>query len=210
MNRHDVAEVQQRRGFWLRTLHRWHWISAAIALAGMLLFAITGITLNHAGRIESAPRTTHRTAVLPPPLRVALGLREDGNAPLPAAVAQRLDTEFGIALRGRDAEWSAEEVYVSFPSPGADAWLSIDRESGEVEYERTDRGWIAYFNDLHKGRNAGPAWGLFIDAFALACVVFSITGLCLLQLHAGQRPGTWPWIGLGAVLPVLIALLLVH
>jgi hypothetical protein len=36
------------RSFWLKHLHRWHWISAAACLVGMLLFAATGITLNHA------------------------------------------------------------------------------------------------------------------------------------------------------------------
>ncbi|MGO4778993.1 PepSY-associated TM helix domain-containing protein, partial [Lysobacter sp. 2RAB21] len=35
-----------RRSFWLKTLHRWHWISAAVSLIALLLFSITGITLN--------------------------------------------------------------------------------------------------------------------------------------------------------------------
>lgn len=206
----DVASAQRRRGFWLRTLHRWHWISAAVSLAGLLLFAATGVTLNHAAQIEAKPDTEHRTATLPPPLLAALGTRDAGEAPLPAKVERWLDGELGIALRGRQGEWSPEEIYLSLPSPGADAWLSIDRDSGAIEYERTDRGAIAYLNDLHKGRNAGPAWAWFIDVFALACVVFSITGLCLLQMHARQRPGTWPWVGLGLLLPVLLALLFVH
>lgn len=206
----DVATAQRRRGFWLRTLHQWHWISAALSLAGLLLFALTGITLNHAAQIEAQPRSERRIATLPPPLRAALGTRDDGEAALPAKVEDWLDAELDIALRGRNGEWSPEEVYLSLPTPGADAWLSIDRESGAVEYERTDRGWIAYLNDLHKGRNAGPAWRWFIDLFALASLVFSITGLCLLQLHARQRPGTWPWVGLGLLLPVLITLLFIH
>lgn len=206
----DVASAQRRRGFWLRTLHRWHWISAAVSLAGLLLFAATGVTLNHAAQIEAKPDTEQRTATLPPPLLAALGTRDAGEAPLPAKVERWLDAELGIALRGRQGEWSPEEIYLSLPSPGADAWLSIDRDSGAIEYERTDRGAIAYLNDLHKGRNAGPAWAWFIDIFALACVVFSITGLCLLQMHARQRPGTWPWVGLGLLLPVLLALLFVH
>jgi hypothetical protein len=206
----DVASAQRRRGFWLRTLHQWHWISAAVSLAGLLLFAATGVTLNHAAQIETKPRTEQRTATLPPPLLTALGTREEGEAALPAKVERWLDAELGIALRGRQGEWSPEEIYLSLPSPGADAWLSLDRDSGAIEYERTDRGAIAYLNDLHKGRNAGPAWAWFIDVFALACVVFSITGLCLLQMHARQRPGTWPWVGLGLLLPVLLALLFVH
>jgi uncharacterized protein len=42
------ARQQARRSFWLRQLTQWHWISAAISLIGMILFAATGITLNHA------------------------------------------------------------------------------------------------------------------------------------------------------------------
>lgn len=96
------------------------------------------------------------------------------------------------------------------PSPGGDAWLSIDRDSGAVEYEATTRGWVSYFNDLHKGRNAGPAWGWFLDVFAAACLVFCITGLFLLHLHARQRRMTWPLVGLGLMIPLLIALILIH
>ena len=107
-------------------------------------------------------------------------------------------------------EWSADEIYLSLPRPGGDGWLSIDRASGEVEYEVTRRGAVAYLNDLHKGRNAGPVWGWFIDVFALACLVFSITGLFLLKFHAARRASTWPLVALGLVLPVLLALIFIH
>lgn len=206
----DVLAGQQRRGYWLRVLHQWHWISAAICLVGMLLFAVTGITLNHAARIEASPRVAHGTAVLPPELLRGLPAREEGHAPLPVAAAEWIDAELGLAVGARQAEWSPEEVYVSMPGPGRDAWLSIQREDGTIEYERTDRGWISYLNDLHKGRNTGPAWGWFIDLFALACIVFTVTGLLLLQLHARQRRTTWTWVGLGLLVPVLLALLFIH
>jgi len=88
--------------------------------------------------------------------------------------------------------------------------VRIDRHTGEAEYEDTDRGWISYLNDLHKGRHTGAAWSWFIDAFALACLVFSITGLFILQMHARVRPSTWPLVGLGLVLPVLLAILFIH
>ncbi len=123
---------------------------------------------------------------------------------------QWLDTQLGIAIGVRPAEWSAEEIYLSLPRPGGDAWLSIDRETGAVEYESTSRGAVSYLNDLHKGRNAGPAWGWFLDLFAVACLVFCITGLFLLHLHARQRRMTWPLVGLGLMIPLLIALLLIH
>ncbi|WP_434027538.1 PepSY-associated TM helix domain-containing protein [[Pseudomonas] boreopolis] len=206
----DHATARQRRGFWLRTLHQWHWISSAICLAGMLVFAATGLTLNHAARIEAKPTVTNRQATLPAPLLRALDGPEDGHAPLPREVVAWLDRELSVSLGRRQAEWSGDEIYLSMPAPGADAWLSIDRASGAVEYEATDRGWISYFNDLHKGRNAGPAWSWFIDLFAVACLVFCVTGLFLLQMHARQRRMTWPLVGLGLLVPLLIALLLIH
>jgi hypothetical protein len=206
----DPGTHQQRRGFWLRTLHQWHWISSAVCLVGMLLFAVTGITLNHAAKIEGSPEIANRTLALPAPLLQSLGSRDEGNAPLPGAVADWLDGELDTAIGTREAEWSEDEIYLSMPGPGADAWLSIQRADGAVEYERTERGWISYLNDLHKGRNAGPAWGWFIDVFAIACVVFTVTGLFLLQMHARQRRMTWPWVGLGLLVPVLLALLFIH
>jgi len=206
----STVQQQQSRGFWLRTLHQWHWISSAVCLIGMLLFAATGITLNHAAKIEASPQVVNRQLELPAALLGQLGDRTDGTAPVPRAAARWLDGELGIAIGRRPAEWSPEEIYLSMPSPGGDAWLSIDRESGAVEYESTSRGWVSYFNDLHKGRNAGPAWGWFLDIFAMACLVFCITGLFLLHLHARQRRMTWPLVGLGLMVPLLIALLLIH
>ena len=57
-----------QRAYWLKKLHEWHWISSAICLIGMLLFAVTGITLNHAGQIESKPSVVSRDAQMPPAL----------------------------------------------------------------------------------------------------------------------------------------------
>ena len=102
------------------------------------------------------------------------------------------------------------ELYLGLPRPGGDAWLTLDLGTGELFYESTDRGWIAYANDLHKGRHTGLAWSWFIDLFAGVCVVFSLTGLWLLQRQARTRPSTWPLTGLGLLVPVLIALLFIH
>lgn len=178
----------------------------------MLLFAITGITLNHAGRIEARPRVELKLASLPDALSGPLKVQaEDADkAPLPAPVQDWLHTEFDLRVDALQAEWSPEEIYLSLPRPGGDAWLSIDLETGDAKYEVTDRGWIAWLNDLHKGRHTGPVWSWFIDLFAVACVVFCLTGLVLLQMHARQRPGTWPVVGLGLLLPLLIALLFIH
>lgn len=194
---------------WLGTLRQWHWISSALCLVGMLLFAITGITLNHAAQIEASPRITEHQAHLPDALRTML-LAGSPDAGLPAQLRAWLENELNIKLADHGAEWTDGELYIALPRPGGDAWLSLELESGELLYESTDRGWVSYLNDLHKGRNTGAAWSWFIDIFAVACVVFSVTGLLLLQRHAAGRPITWPLVGLGLVVPVLLALLFIH
>lgn len=204
---------QTRRAFWLKQLHQWHWVSSALCLIGMLLFAVTGITLNHAAQIESKPQVTERRENLPAPLQAALaGIDPDARPapPVPDALADWLKGEMGITAAGRVPEWSGDELYISLPRPGGDGWVSIDRSTGEVLHEVTDRGWVSYFNDLHKGRNTGTAWSWFIDIFAIACLVFCLTGLFLLQMHARNRPTTWPMVGLGLVAPLLLMILLIH
>ena len=118
--------------------------------------------------------------------------------------------EFGVDVSGASPEWSDEELYLSAPGPGRDAWVSIDRTSGAARFETTDRGWIAYFNDLHKGRNTGIAWTLFIDVVAAACVFFGLTGLVLLWIQARQRTSTWPLVGGGVAVLVALMIFLAH
>ena len=201
---------QKRRAYWLKTLHQWHWISSAVCLVAMLGFAITGITLNHAAQISADPVVSTDKATLPAPLLATLAKPASDSAPLPHAVADWLASKLDVRVGATPGDWSDDEVYLALPRPGGDAWLSIDRHSGAVETEVTDRGWISYFNDLHKGRNTGAAWPWFIDAFAVACVVFAGTGLFLLQLHSRHRPGTWPVVTLGLVIPVVLVLLFIH
>ena len=207
----------RRRAYWLKTLHEWHWVSSAICLVGMILFSVTGFTLNHAGQIEAKPAVTTHNGTVDDALRARLEQQlpaaakaQQGKAPLPAELQAWLRKQWDIDTAGREAEWSDDEIYLSLPRPGGDAWLRLSLPEGEVEYERTDRGWLSYFNDLHKGRNTGAAWSWFIDIFAAATLVFSVTGLFILKMHAGNRPFTWPMVGMGLVVPVLLALLFIH
>ena len=224
-------------------MHQWHWISAAISLAGLILFAITGITLNNAALFEGQPVTTRHEITLPPEVHTGLtawanpaasdasrdmpqletttsAARESAStstptAPKPAStlpllLENWLDQALGIRIAGRPVEVSAEEIYISLPEPGGDAWLAIDMATGELEYERIHRGIVAYLNDLHKGRHSGTVWSWFIDLIAIACVIFAITGLFLLKIHGKNRPMTWPLTGTGIVIPAAIMLFLVH
>lgn len=200
-----------RKTFWLKQLHSWHWISSAISLVGLLLFAFTGITLNHAGEITAEPVTAEKAVQLPLALipRIAPRAGEPAKAPLPAEVASYIASQYPTRAKG-EAEYSADEIYLPLPRPGGDGWIAIDRASGAVTSEITDRGWIAWLNDLHKGRNSGTAWKWFIDVFSVACFLFALTGLILLWLHSKRRPSTWPLVGAGLAIPAILAIFFIH
>jgi len=199
----------RRRMLLYRTMHSWHWISAAICLAGLLLFCITGITLNHAAAIAASPKVIKKTLGLPEPLRASLAAGKEGDA-MPDPLADWIEDEFDIDTDGADVEWSPEELYVSAPGPGRDAWVMFDRSSNQASSEVTERGWLAYFNDLHKGRNTGLVWKLFIDLVAGACLFFALTGLVLLWIQARQRTSTWPLVSLGVAVLVVLMILFAH
>lgn len=200
----------------LKAILPWHWISSALTLAGLLVFALTGITLNHAGAIESQPVVRSGEVTLTAVQRAVLEREAPAGqggvrAALPDELIARWQAEFALSGgEGALAEWSAEEVYLALPRPGGDAWLRIDRRSGRLEWEDSDRGWIAWLNDLHKGRHTGAVWSAFIDVFAAACVLAAVTGLLLLALHARRRPSTWPLVVAGLALPALLAVWAAH
>ena len=210
----DKAAAKKRasaRAWWLRQVRTWHWISSAVCLVGMLAFAVTGITLNHANAIPAKPVVTARTAELTPALRAELAAGPaEGKAPIPPTVRAFVAERTGARPTAAAAEWTPEEVHLDLPRPGGDGWISVDRASGKVETEKTTRGALSLLNDLHKGRNAGPTWGWFLDVFAGACVLFCLTGLWLLYLHSHARRSTWPLVGAGLVIPVLLVILFIH
>lgn len=207
----------RRRAYWLKTLHEWHWVSSALCLIGMILFSVTGLTLNNASLIEAKPKITSLRATVDDAMRARLEQQAaevrratKGKAALPTELQDWIRKTWQVDTGTDEAEWSDDEIYLSLPRPGGDAWLRLSLPDGEIEYERTDRGWISYLNDLHKGRHTGAAWSWFIDIFAAAALVFSITGLFILKMHAGNRPFTWPMVGMGLVIPALLALLFIH
>lgn len=205
----DAAGLQ-RRAIWFRVLMKWHWISSALCLIGMLFFASTGITLNNADFFESAtPVITRHSATLPPEILLQANATGQGTV-LPEAVQSWVRTSWNITLSPKAVDWRSDEIFVDLKRPGVDAWLSIDRKSGAIQYEADDRGWVAFFNDLHKGKNAGQVWSWVINLLGMGCLVFSVTGLLILQIHAKSRWTIWPVTGLGLVLPLLAILLFVH
>ena len=198
-----------KSGFWRNQLRQWHWISSAISLMGLLLFSVTGFTLNHATQIEAAPKITKVERQVPQATLTGLA-SVTANTPLTLVQAKAIRSATGVDVRDATVDADEDGIYLTLSAPGVDSTLEISRIDGHATYERTDRGLVAVLNDLHKGRHAGPVWSLFIDVLALACFVFALSGLGLLWLYSRNRRITWPLVALGAGLPFIIFMLFVH
>ena len=200
------------RDAWLRLTMQWHWVSAALALVGMLFFATTGITLTNAGFFESGkPVVTRLDASLPAAVLADVNqLAAASSQTLPASLTAWVRSTWSMTLHPKNVEWQDEEVFIDLKRPGVDAWLSIDRKNGAVQYEANDQGWIAFFDDLHRGKNTGPIWSWLVTAFGACCVIFSLTGLAILQIRAKSRWQVWPAVGFGLLVPTVLILVFVH
>lgn len=173
---------------WLRWLHIY--VSMA-AFAATFLFAVTGLTLNHASWFEAAEPEVHKvTGTLP----VAL---LQGNVDK-LAVAERLRAAHG--LRGTVSEFVVDDAgcVVVWKGPGYSADANVQRGDGSYEIEVARKGFVAVLDDLHKGRDCGPAWSLFVDLAAVVLAAVAITGgWLLLYLSRWRRRGLLV-AGLGA------------
>ena len=66
---------------------------------------------------------------------------------------------------------------MSFKGPGYAADAFVDRKTSAYDVTETRMGVVAIINDLHKGRDTGPAWAQIIDLSAILMMLVSITGL---------------------------------
>jgi hypothetical protein len=178
-----------------------HWISSAVGLASLAFFSITGITLNHPDWFAAQPATSTQGVTLPPPwLDDFRNADELGQLEL---LSVELNQRWRLGVP-RNIDRDEFEWVLDYQRPGGIDTVVLTLESGELTLEQVDDGLVATINDLHKGRHAGTAWVLLIDITALICLLFAVTGMLLLYVHAGKRRSTWPLVGLGTVLPLLL------
>ncbi|AEI37785.1 PepSY-associated TM helix domain-containing protein [Zymomonas mobilis] len=231
----DKAKKKKQPPFYntlIKQVRLWHWVSAALFCVAMIFFAATGFMLNHDDGIF-APHmtTTQRRANIPPQLLASLQqplkemslskpIKDNGDVDwsrltaneihqaLPDDVSKWLK-ENNFPVR-KQATWTKDFVYFMAPKLGGREKLLIERDNGHLHYEYTSRGWIGFADDLHRGSGTNAVWKLFMDLLAIACLVFSISGLWLLQVHAKKRPSTWPLVIAGVVIPIIIIVMIFH
>ncbi len=162
-----------------------------LAVGLTLVYAISGLAVNHAHQWNASYSTTLEQ------LRVSTPL--DGP---PSDAARRLLDELDL-----DGDWVAfhqdrgSTLYVGFK----DRILTLKAgiESGEVSIERKQPRWLLReLNQLHLNEPRG-LWTWIADAYAVLLALLAVSGMLILRGKTGLAGrGKW-WVGAGVVLPIV-------
>ena len=164
-----------------------HWsllLHIYVSMAGftlVLLFAITGLTLNHQDFGLANPKTTTATIKLPDDLV---------DHPNRITIGKQLQSQLGIVSPISDYQEDPDQIQVTFAAPGHRTVVTINRAERTGEVESESRGLLGKLDDLHKGFDSGRVWYWTIDVTAILLTVSSLTGMMtLLSLRARRRTG---------------------
>ena len=150
-----------------------------VSFALLLFFAVTGLTLNHTDWFASQMRTNQVRGQVPPAwLKPQLAKLE---------IVEHLRKNHGIKTGLSEFRVDDSQLDIAFKGPGYSADAVLDRATGKYDVTETKMGLAAVMNDLHKGRDTGPSWSLFLDVSAGLMAVVSFTGLVLMWFLQRKR-----------------------
>ena len=181
-----------------------HWgllLHIYISMAGFvltLLFAVTGLTLNHQDFGFSSPKIAQSTVDLP----VDMMAHPDS-----ASIGKYLRSNLKVSAPLTDYHEDDQQIQVTFAAPGHRTLVTIDRAKHSGDVENESRGIMGKIDDLHKGFDSGPAWFWIIDISAILLTISALTGIVtLVSLRARRRSG-FIFGGLGLATLIVIYLL---
>ncbi len=142
-----------------------------LGLVVMLLFGITGYTINHEDWFGAlTPRVVESEGQVPLPL-----LAQNDDLRLVEHLRQTLK------LRGAMTSFADldDEIAVSFKEPSETWEISIMKATGKLTARQELYNFTATINNLHRGRHTGMAWRWVIDFSAVLIVLACVTGFVL-------------------------------
>src|SRR5678815_4653739 len=164
-----------------------HWgllLHIYVSMAGftlVLLFAVTGLTLNHQDFGWGEPQLKSSVITLPMELLAHPDRTVLGN---------QLRGALGLRSKITDYREDPDQIQITFAVPGHRTVATIHRADGMADIETETRGLLGKLDDLHKGFDSGPVWYWLIDITAVLLTVSSLTGMItLLSLRARRRSG---------------------
>lgn len=174
----DAVETRSSsslKGAVYRQARLWHGWLSALAFLALMFFAATGLLLNNEDWLKAEPAKTVRAVAFTPAELAAAKAAPDPQNALARLAIERL------ALRGEIQKPRPGDkpgvVKVRGVTGGSE--IAIDLAAGQAKVKTEKLGAIATLKNLHKGKNAGPAWRLLIDALAISVLSLSLLGYLL-------------------------------
>jgi len=166
--------VYQRRDFYRHSRYVHGWLSA-FAFLTLLFFSVTGLLLNHPEWFEPAKTEETTQLILPESVLKSIKQQENPSDTILNYVRQQQN----VVGRYQSSEVMDNEVMIRLESPAGatDIWVMAD--TGETEITQKPASTVSMLNDLHRGKNSGPAWSWLIDISAIIVIALSLVGYIL-------------------------------
>ncbi len=166
------------------TIIRWlHVYLSMVSFAVVLFFAVTGLTLNHPDLFAGQQRTIVRHGIANAAMLRSTSSSDVDRLGLVEMLRAREHMHGAVS----DVRVDDSQVQISARAPGYTADIFIDRATGKYDITEVSSGVVAVLNDLHKGRDAGKAWGWLIDLSAILLTLVSLSGLVLIWFVYRRR-----------------------
>jgi len=184
----------------LATLSRWlHIYLSMVSLGVLFFFAVTGLTLNHTEWFSAAQRTVQVKG------QVDKAWVTGQVAKL--EIVEHLRRTHRVSGALSDFRIEDSQCSISFKGPAYTADVFLERATGNYDLTESRMGFVALLNDLHKGRDAGRAWGWVIDVSAVLMTLVSLSGLVLVFYLQKRLVSGLVTLGAGAVVCYLAYLI---
>jgi hypothetical protein len=165
-------------------LARWlHIYLSMISFAIVFFFAVTGLTLNHADKFANQLHSVQEKGKL----NLNWVNNTDTLKIAKLEIVEYLRKNNSIKAAMSDFRIDDSQIGVSFKGPGYAADAFINRQTGEYDLTKTSAGFVGIINDLHKGRDTGAGWSVFIDISAVLLTLVSLSGMFLLLFIKRKR-----------------------
>ncbi|MEZ4650044.1 MAG: PepSY-associated TM helix domain-containing protein [Candidatus Eisenbacteria bacterium] len=158
-----------------------------------LVYAISGLAVNHAHHWNANYKRTETVQQIEPP----------GTGPTPEVtqlVLERLALDEPIKNTWRE---SPEKLQVFLEG----ASIDVDLVTGQAVREgMTPRPWFYELNFMHLNTGKGP-WTVIADAYAAVLILLAISGIFLVKGRKGLAGRGGILMALGILLPIVYVLL---
>jgi hypothetical protein len=164
------------KGEFYRQMRLWHCYLSAFAFVALMFFSATGLFLNHPEwfRPASKPGPLVMLTLTPAELTAAKAAKDPAHA-----IADTVGRKTRLIGAFASGEIEGDDGLIRLESVKGSSDLDVNMTTGKVEATTQRHDTVTVINELHRGKNASPAWKLAIDAVAIVVLVLSLLGYIL-------------------------------